>query len=59
MDSENRQMNNQPTEKKKQNKLLYILLPIVILAVIAGIVLINLNGEKDPEEKQELSLIHI
>ena len=53
MDSENKQMNNQPTEKKKQNKLLYILLPIVILAVIAGIVLINLNGEKDPEEKQE------
>lgn len=53
MESENKQMEHKPTEKNKQSKLLYIILPVIILAVIAGIVFINLNGEKEPEEKQE------
>ena len=53
MESENKQMEHKPTEKNKQSKLLYIILPVIILAVIAGIVFINLNEEKEPEEKQE------
>ena len=53
MESEKKQMEHKPTEKNKQSKLLYIILAVILVAVIAGIVFINLNGEKEPEKKQE------
>lgn len=59
MDSENKKIDNQPTEpKKKQNKLLYIILPIILVAVIAGVMLFGKKEEQEPaeEEKKEPSV---
>lgn len=59
MDSEKKQMGNTPTEKKKQNKLLYIILVAVIaVAVIVGIVY-SQGKKKVPEEKQEEPAVKI
>lgn len=45
---------NRSTEtKKKQNKLLYIILPIILLAVIAAVFFPGKGKEKPEEEKQE------
>lgn len=53
MDSENKRTDSQPTEKKKQNKLLYIILPIILAAVIAGVMLFNKKEEPEQTAEEE------
>lgn len=57
MESENKQRNVKAGEtKKKQNKLLYIILPVILVAVIAVAMLLKPGAEKEPEEKQEVQV---